>query len=529
MPDIIFCSFYILLFSAIILWSKWFRAGEFSNKYFLAVFYIKLLFGVALWYIYTHYYKFRGTNDIFKYYDDALLIFHTLHTSAKDYFMMMTGLGDADIHYQAIHNAMYDAYGSTLYNNSHFIIRLNAFFMLFSQGHYGVHVIFMCFISLVGLIYIYKTFIPFLADRGKELFAAVFLFPSALLWSSGILKEGLVWFSLGIILYHFIPLANGKKIQAKNSIAILIGFIVLYEAKAYILICLLPCMVTHWLTKRVTFFSTHRLSTYLLVFILYLGSAFLPHLVLHTKNPLKMIADKQMDFNRICIGGIYLENTKDSNNFAIITVPDSVNLIPLNSRADSLLHERGLRYLGSYPVVNKERAGSPLISFMLRKEAPFSDMTLGHKDTLHRTASDSSAYWVYTYLETANSRVLIEPINPNNILSLFSHMPQAMWLSMLLPYPWQVHTAVIAIYCLENIFVLAVFFIALFFIKRPVLHKDLVLLCFFYSLTMLILIGMVTPVFGGIERYKSVVIPFMFILLLLITKKPQKIKTQNKP
>src|SRR5580704_16892255 len=98
MSDIFFSLFYFLLFSAIILRSKWFRAAGFVNKHFLLVFYLKLLFGIGLWYIYTHLYKNRVTSDIFKYYDDAKIISNTLHTNAKDYFAMLTGIGDSGIH-----------------------------------------------------------------------------------------------------------------------------------------------------------------------------------------------------------------------------------------------------------------------------------------------------------------------------------------------------------------------------------------------------------------------------------------------
>src|ERR1700679_2920839 len=158
MSDILFCLFYFLLFSVLILRSKFFSANGFSNTYFLGAFYLKLLFGIGLWFIYTHIYKNRITSDIFKYYDDGKMIFATLHNSVKDYFTLLTGIGDSNSHYQTIYHTMNswdNGYDSNLYNNSHFIIRLNAFFMLFSNGHYGVHVIFMCFITLTGLTYIF--------------------------------------------------------------------------------------------------------------------------------------------------------------------------------------------------------------------------------------------------------------------------------------------------------------------------------------------------------------------------------------
>jgi len=71
---------------------------------------------------------------------------------------------------------------------------------------------------------------------------------------------------------------------------------------------------------------------------------------------------------------------------------------------------------------------------------------------------------------------------------------------------------------------LLLLFFALLFIKKPV-HIDLILFCLTYCLMMLILIGLATPILGGIERYKSVVIPFMFILLLLVTDQDKIVRT----
>jgi hypothetical protein len=524
MPDIFFCLFYFLLFSVFILRSKFFSEGGFSNIYFLGAFYLKLLLGIGLWYIYTHIYKNRITSDIFKYYDDGKMIFATLHTSVKDYFTLLTGIGASNNHYQTVYHTMNswdNGYDSNLYNNSHFIIRLNAFFMLFSQGHYGVHVIFMCFIALAGLTYIFKAFYPFLADKRKMLFAAVFLFPSVVLWSSGILKEGLVWLGLGLTIYYFFQLINTalpRKYLIAYCLSLISGFILLYEVKAYVLLCLLPGLIAQFLIKKTRFFGRHPVVCYILVLVLYIQPAFFPEIFSHHNNPLHMLSAKQTDFNRISKGGVYLENIKDSNDYAFISVKDTVNIIPLNAWSDSLLH-KGIQYIAGKPFWYSEFKSNRKALYMLQKGTPFSQIRIRNKDTIHTIASDSTTYWVYNYIETANSRITIDPIKPN-VISLIAHVPAALNVSILLPYPWQIHSAMQAIYCSENIFVLLVFFIALFFIKRPIPHIDLALFCLIYSVMMLILIGLVTPILGGIERYKSVVIPFMFILLLLITKKP---------
>ena len=535
MTNILFCIFYILLFSAIIVRSRWFSADGFSNTYFLGVFYLKLLFGVALWFIYTHIYKNRLTSDVFKYYDDARIIFNTLHTSTKDYLTLLTGIGDTSAHYQDIYltmNNWENGYGTVLYSNSHFILRMNAFFWLFSRGHYGVHVIFMCFISLVGLTYIYKSFLPFLQDRSKALFLAVFLFPSVILWSSGVLKEGLVWLGLGLSIYYFFRLMDTMGIWQNSKILYLIsytlylilGFAILFESKAYVLLCIIPAFIALFLVKKSSYCSTHPLMTYSVVMLVYLSSSFLPHVFFKKISPLKMLSDKQTDFNRISRGGIYLGEIKDTEQYISVPITDSSNIVPLNSFADSLVHKRGIQYLAGNSFWYNELKTGKYAPFTLKQGTVYNSFRLGNKDTIHTIANDSNAYCICVYIEPAKSSIFIDPIKPT-VKSLLNNILQAFKVSMLLPYPWKVHSAMTAIYCAENIFVLIIILIALFFLKRPFLHNEIILFCLTYCLMMLILIGMTTPILGGIERYKSVVIPFMFILLLLITDRDKVLKT----
>lgn len=243
-----------------------------------------------------------------------------------------------------------------------------------------------------------------------------------------------------------------------------------------------------------------------------------------------MISDKQIDFNRISRGGIYLNKISDPAEYDYISIADSVNILPLNPRADSLLRKKGVQYLTGNPFWYNEVKTQHEIPFMLKKGSYYNSFRLHDRDTFHLLATDSTAYCICTYIEPAKSSVFVQPVEPN-WASIITNVLQALKVSMLVPYPWKVHSAMAAIYCAENIFVLLLFFVSLFFIRRPIIYRDLVLFCLMYCLMMLILIGLVTPILGGIERYKSVVIPFMFILLLLVIDKDKivnRFKLKNK-
>jgi len=526
MADVLFCTIYILLFSSIILKAEFFRLPGFKSAHTLLAFFLKLISGLTLWYIYEHHYKNRLTSDIFKYYDDAALLYNTIHHSFTDFLKMLTGIGDNSHEIQSIYNGMsswVNSYQSGFYNNSHFIIRLNAFFFFFSQGHYGVHVIFMCFISLLGLVYLYKAFYRYLGERRWGLFAAIFLFPSALLWGSGILKEGIIFLGMGFSIYYFEKFLNREGNPFKTLILTAIGLVLIFEAKAYVVLCLIPCLIAEFLLKRINICGRHPGITYIAVIFLYLGIGFNLRLVSNKHDPLKMLALKQLDFNRVTRGGIYLIAKGDSEKmYTYLRVEDSNSILPANPYSDSLMSHHGIEYLASPAFTNKEINTNTFAWFTLQHGTSYDRIRLITKDTLHLVSNDFTQYRIDIYEEPAKSRITIAPIEPT-IKGLISHIPQALAISLIRPMPSEIHSTAVLFYFIENIFVLLLIMVGFAFIKRENLKRPMVGFCFTYCALMLILIGLVTPLYGGIERYKCVVIPFLLILLLQIYNK-EKLK-----
>ena len=193
--ELFLSSIYIAFFSWLILKLRFFNVKGISPWIFVFIFGIKLLSALALTIIYTYYYTDRSTADIFKYFDDSKVLFSALHKNPIDYFKMVTGIG-ADSphlkHYYLDCNYWYKKYNYLMYNDNRTIIRFNAIVLLFSFGKFFVHNVFMSFLSLIGLMAIYKVFVENFASKKVELLVAIFLLPSVLLWTSGTLKEGLV-------------------------------------------------------------------------------------------------------------------------------------------------------------------------------------------------------------------------------------------------------------------------------------------------------------------------------------------------
>lgn len=191
------------------------------------------------------------------------------------------------------------------FNDNHTIIRINAVFRFFSFGYYTVHSIFFNFMSFIGLFCLYKGLKSFFYESQKLLAMCIFFTPSLLFWTSGVLKESVLFFALGVFIYSIHKLNQAfSSTQNKQKITIyclllissvcLLGFI-----KYYVILILIPVIFAYLLvnyTKRKSIFLT-----YLSVMILFsFGTVWLKYLS-PKLDIIRIFYKKQDDFIRHAI------------------------------------------------------------------------------------------------------------------------------------------------------------------------------------------------------------------------------------
>jgi hypothetical protein len=287
---------YTAVFIFVIFKLPFFRIEGLSAKTISGIFVIKILAGIAMSLIYTYYYADRSTADIFKYFDDSKVMFDALHDKPGDFFRMLFGIDNNsayfDAHYYKVMNNWYRVYESNIYNESHTIIRFNALARIFSFGYYNVHTVFICFLSLSGLAAIYKTALRFIKNKNKELIFGIFLLPSVLFWGSGVMKEGILFFALGLLIYHFFKIIDDFRVT--SLLLILFSCLLIFYTKFYILAIALPVLVAHlWVSKTSDKFI---LIKYLTVFLVYIFAGLQIHHIFPGFDALDILVTKQRDF-----------------------------------------------------------------------------------------------------------------------------------------------------------------------------------------------------------------------------------------
>lgn len=479
---------YLALFLFLISRMKFFRIGNIPIKWFQGVFVLKVLSGFLLYLIYTYYYTDRSTADIWKYYDDGMVMFSALREHPADYFKMLFGVMNDTPHFQHYYDQMnhwYRPYGSSIANDTHTIIRFNAFVRLFSLGHYNVHGVVANFLGLIGLTGILHFLKQIAPSKEKWFFAGVFLMPGMMFWASGVLKEPLLLFGLGLFLYGVIRLvSDGFSIGRFGIICLSLFF--LFTVKSYVLIAIIPGLLAWQLSLRIS--KVRPLFVFAVVYgLLVVGiigvGQFMPN-----KNPLQRLVQKQHAFYQLAEGGTYVKTNVsdtlyiDAKDYDLLEFSDDRSKVVLKEKVKAVYWKDAKQEAATSQSLVEGRELAVLLDY-------------GRTGSTIETPRLESTFW-----------------------SVLKASPIALMNAAFRPFPWEIRSPFMALSGLENILIVLLLVLAIVGVFRGVAVSvsPVFYVAISFALVILILTGLVTPVVGAIVRYKVPALPFLVCALLAL-------------
>ncbi|HET6993221.1 MAG TPA: hypothetical protein VFJ43_17940, partial [Bacteroidia bacterium] len=478
----------LLLYTFIIFYSiyklKFFQL-EGSGKWTPSLFFLlKIFAGVALYIIYTKYYTDRSTSDIWKYFDDSKVMYDALPSHPGDYFKMLIGIGDSapEIEMKYYHTMLhwYRLFDNNLLNDAHIVIRFNALVRLISMGNYFTHSLIMCFLSFIGLTCIYKTVYPAIKEWRGAAGAILFLLPSLVFWSSGVMKEGIMLFGLGVLIYQTFQFFKEKKWW--RIIFLLIGATLLLFSKFYVIVGVIPPLIAAILVFKN---RKNAVLKFLLVFVLFFFAGYSVRWFAPEREPLRLLANKQNEFLKTAHGGIVL-------------LSDSVEAyFPPDKRADVIRVRDSVYHI---------RKGA---SYYYRTYKPdFGD------SVFVANSNDSADYKIQTDIPLAGSMLNADYLKPN-IQSFIKETPRALVHTLFRPFIWEGKNPMLLLPALENLMLLILLALTLFY-RKKISNPEIFGFCFTFSILLFLVMGLTTPVLGALVRYRIVAQPFFLIALLML-------------
>jgi len=401
-----------IILLAIILRASIVRDSSIQSPTVTLAFLLKIIGTFLLQIMFTFHYEDRSTADIFRFFDDGLILFELFKTDSSMYVQALTGFYE-ETSFQSFFekfNAWNKPFESGLYNDNHTMIRINSLLNFVSGGHFEIHGILFSSLAFLATISLVRTF----ASRQENLaLLLISFYPSYLIWLSGGLKETLTIIGLGLF---FIPAINGLKFQEKWGYA-LCGLFLLSIVKIYILAALLPAVLILILIRRNVITAN---SSYFVIALMLLAG--------------------------LAISSFFQLNLLDE-------------------------------------IVHKQH------------------------DFLSHSAATNPGSWFE-----------IEPLKQSWI-AILRAVPMALSNVLFRPWFWEFQTAAELLMTVENTLVFSLFWYVVLKHKTK-LNKVHVNFIIQFGLPLIILIGLTTPVFGAIMRYRAPI--FLFMLLILINALPIK-------
>lgn len=234
-------ALYLFVFNFLLLRFRTLQLNAFKPWVTAAVFNLKFVAGLLIWAVYTFYYKDVENNDVHKFYKDAVVL-HEAAIKAPGVFLHLL-CRDEPVKFQKDEFIRYTSkmknwernFDEAPINENRTIIRLNALLMFFSFKTYFVHILFMCFFSLIG--WVLSCNAVFKKSNSSTPFMALFvmLLPSVLFWSSGVMKEPILVLGLGVLVYGLLHTNFWKQ-----ALFLATGSLLILSVKFYVMACLLP-------------------------------------------------------------------------------------------------------------------------------------------------------------------------------------------------------------------------------------------------------------------------------------------------
>ncbi|MFN0118103.1 MAG: hypothetical protein ACKVQC_07430 [Elusimicrobiota bacterium] len=232
--DLIITPFYIFIFYFIAYLIRPYVTDQVTRAYYFPALSLKIFGALMLGLIYQFYY---GGGDTFNFHTHGSRhIWEAFFDSPEKWFELMTTLGSND-------PSVYKYTSQIPFfrdQSSYMVIRVAAFFDLFTVSAYSATACLFARVSFVGGWMFFLTFYRRYPQLHRQIaFAALFI-PSVFFWGSGLLKDTLMMAFLGIMIYEIDALFFRKKITISSILLLILSIWFIFAVKKFILQAFLP-------------------------------------------------------------------------------------------------------------------------------------------------------------------------------------------------------------------------------------------------------------------------------------------------
>lgn len=205
-----------------------------NHRYFFPALTVKIIGALAVGFLYQFYYT---GGDTFNY--------HT-HGSRHIWNAIMETPNGFNLLWNGDKQGLYPYYSKIgFYTDpaSYFIVRIAAFFDLFTFSSYSATAILFASVSFVGMWLFFNAFYEQFPHLHRWIAVAAFFIPSVFFWGSGLLKDTITLAGVGVLMYAMKRLLIDKNFGLGGIVLFVFSAYIIFSIKKYILLCFLPAAI----------------------------------------------------------------------------------------------------------------------------------------------------------------------------------------------------------------------------------------------------------------------------------------------
>ncbi len=135
------------------------------------------------------------------------------------------------------------------FSNSFFFIKLLSLLNLLTNSHYYLNGLYLSLFSFWGTATLAATLIRYFPKYKAAAVLAFLYFPSVVFWSSGVLKDAILFGSMCWVIAMAIQLAEGRRLSIANWLLLPFMLYLFYRIKFFMALILLPLLCLYFILR----------------------------------------------------------------------------------------------------------------------------------------------------------------------------------------------------------------------------------------------------------------------------------------
>ncbi|HNP18205.1 MAG TPA: hypothetical protein PKL31_07230 [Fulvivirga sp.] len=218
-----------------------YRHSEALKKYVIPAVVLKLMAGLGIGLLYKYYY---GAGDTLSFFHEAEQL---ANLARNDVFGFVNYLFNSS---ELLHQTFYANQPRAL-----FLVKILSVVNLVTNSSYWLSCVYFSLFSFAGMWFLARVLSKIYPSKNGVIALALFFVPSAVFWSSGIIKESIALGCLGFIAGVAMIIIHDKKVSPTYLLLMLFNAIVLWQIKYYYagvtFLILISMLATMFITHKV--------------------------------------------------------------------------------------------------------------------------------------------------------------------------------------------------------------------------------------------------------------------------------------